>query len=163
MKESKCHLCSALLGLWRRSYEKVKCLYRCERFKEGHEDVEDDEGNGRPRSQRTDENVEKMKSLLPSVRLLKYQSYSCTTKFRQGNSYVRRMGPEFRPTHWIHHYDNAPVHKALSVRQLLAQKLITEMEHPPYFPHLASNDFWLFPKIKFALEGRRFHDIEAIQ
>jgi hypothetical protein len=27
--------------------------------------------------------------------------------------------------------DNAPVHKALSVKQFLDQKFITEMEHPP--------------------------------
>jgi hypothetical protein len=36
----------------------------------------------------------------------------------------------------------------LSVKQLLAKKSITEMEHPPYSPDLALNDFWLFPKIK---------------
>jgi hypothetical protein len=35
-----------------------------------------------------------------------------------------------------------------SVKQFLAQKLITEMKHPPYFPALPPNDFWLFSKIK---------------
>jgi len=30
--------------------------------------------------------------------------------------------------------------------------------NPPYFPDLASNDFWLFPEIKSALKGRRFQD-----
>jgi hypothetical protein len=47
--------------------------------------------------------------------------------------------------------------------QLLAQKLMTEMEHTPCFPDLAPNDFWLFPKIKFVLMGQRFQDIEDIQ
>jgi hypothetical protein len=47
----------------------------------------------------------------------------------------------------------APAHKALSVKQFLAQKLITEMEYPSYSHHLAPNDFWLFTTIKFALEG----------
>jgi hypothetical protein len=28
---------------------------------------------------------------------------------------------------------------------------------------LAPNDFWLFPKIKYALRGQRFQDIEDIQ
>jgi histone-lysine N-methyltransferase SETMAR len=51
------------------------------------------------------------------------------------------------------HHDNAPAHKALSVKPFLAQKLITEMEHPPYFPDLAPNNFWLFPKIKSVLKG----------
>jgi hypothetical protein len=30
------------------------------------------------------------------------------------------------------------------------------MEHPPYSPYLAPNDFWLFPKIKSSLNGRIF-------
>jgi hypothetical protein len=28
---------------------------------------------------------------------------------------------------------------------------------------LGPDDFWLFPKIKFALKGQRFEDIEDIQ
>jgi hypothetical protein len=47
---------------------------------------------------------------------------------------------------------NDPARKALSVKQFLAQKLITELEHPPYSPDLAPNDFWLFPEIKYALK-----------
>jgi hypothetical protein len=31
----------------------------------------------------------------------------------------------------------------LSSKQFLAQKSITGMEHPPYSPDLALNDFWL--------------------
>jgi hypothetical protein len=30
------------------------------------------------------------------------------------------------------------------------------MEHPPYFPDLAPNDFWLFIKIKSALRAEDF-------
>jgi len=37
------------------------------------------------------------------------------------------------------------------------------MEHPPYSPDLALNDFWLFPKIKSSLKGQRFQDTEDIQ
>jgi hypothetical protein len=37
------------------------------------------------------------------------------------------------------------------------------MEHQTYSPDLATNDFWLFPKIKSALNGRRFQDTEGIQ
>jgi hypothetical protein len=59
---------------------------------------------------------------------------------------VHRQRPELCPSDWILHHDNAPAHKALSVKQFLAQKPITEMD-------LALNDFWLFPKIKSALKG----------
>jgi len=37
------------------------------------------------------------------------------------------------------------------------------MEQPPYSPRLAVNDFWVFPKIKCALKGRKCQDIEDIQ
>jgi hypothetical protein len=51
----------------------------------------------------------------------------------------------------------------ISVKQFVAQKFITEMEHLPSSPDLAPNDFWLFPKIKSALKRQRFQDTEDIQ
>jgi hypothetical protein len=71
--------------------------------------------------------------------------------------------PEFRPNEWIRHHDNASAHKVLSVKQFLAQKSITEMQHPSYSPVLAPNDLWQFPKLKSASMERRFQDIEDIQ
>jgi hypothetical protein len=40
----------------------------------------------------------------------------------------------------------------------LAQKSITEMEHPPYSSDMALNNFSLFTKIKSALKWRRFQE-----
>jgi hypothetical protein len=40
-------------------------------------------------------------------------------------------------------------------QEFLAQKSITEVEHPSFPSDLAPNDFWLFPEIKSALKGRR--------
>jgi hypothetical protein len=37
------------------------------------------------------------------------------------------------------------------------------MEHSSTSPDLAPNDFWLFPKTKSALKGRRFQDLEDIK
>jgi histone-lysine N-methyltransferase SETMAR len=71
---------------------------------------------------------------------------------------VHSKRPELWPNDWILHYNNAPAYKAFSVKQFLAQKSITEVEHLSYSPDLAPNDFWLFPKIKPALKGRRFQD-----
>jgi hypothetical protein len=45
----------------------------------------------------------------------------------------------------------------------VVRKSITEKEHPSYSLDLASNDFWLFSKIKSALKGRRFQETEDIQ
>ena len=33
---------------------------------------------------------------------------------------------------------------------------------PPYSPDLAPADFFLFPKLKFSLKGRRFQSVEEI-
>jgi transposase len=76
---------------------------------------------------------------------------------------MRLHEAELWPNDWILHHDNAPVHKTLSVKQFPAQKSITEMEHPPCSPDLVPNDFWLLPKIKFALKGLIFQDAEDIQ
>jgi histone-lysine N-methyltransferase SETMAR len=76
---------------------------------------------------------------------------------------VPRKRPELWPNDWILHHDNAPAHKALSVKQFLVQKSIIEMQHLSYSPDLAPNDFWLFPEIKSALKGRKFQDVEDIQ
>jgi histone-lysine N-methyltransferase SETMAR len=74
-----------------------------------------------------------------------------------------RQTSELWPSDWILHHDNSPAHKAFSVKQFLAQKSSTEMKHPSHSPELAPNDFWLFPKMKSVLKGRRFRDVDDIQ
>jgi hypothetical protein len=76
---------------------------------------------------------------------------------------VSRKRPEILSNDWILHHDNVPAPKALSVKQFLAQKLVTEIEHPPYPSDLAPSDFWVFPKINSTLKGRKFQDIEDNQ
>jgi len=76
---------------------------------------------------------------------------------------VRWKRPEiFASNSCILHHDNAPAHTALSVRDFLATKQITLLDHPAYSPNLTSSDFLLFPKIKEILKGRHFDDIEDI-
>ena len=48
------------------------------------------------------------------------------------------------------------------MREFLATKQITVLEHPAYSPGLAPSDFFLFPKIKEILKGRHFDDIDDI-
>jgi hypothetical protein len=76
------------------------------------------------------------------------------------SGYVKLCGKkrhEVWPNDWILLHDNSPAHKALSVKQFLAQKSITEMNTQPI------SLTWLFPKIRSALKGRRFRDIEDPQ
>ena len=71
--------------------------------------------------------------------------------------------PNFLPTTRGSNHDNAPAPMALSVREFLATKQITVLEHPAYSPDLAPSDFFLFPKIKEILKGRHFDDIDDIR
>ncbi len=61
------------------------------------------------------------------------------------------------------HMDNASPHRAriTQLRLLLTgQRTIT---HPPYSPDLSPCDFWLYPRIKKGLKGRRFPDLDSLE
>jgi len=53
--------------------------------------------------------------------------------------------------------------KNKSKEEFLATKQITVLEYPAYSPDLGPNDFFLFPKIKEILKGRRFDDSDDIR
>lgn len=77
---------------------------------------------------------------------------------------VRRKRPEFKESgSWKLHHDNAPAHSAHVVQQFLAKHGIPVVSQPPYSPDLAPCDFFLFPKIKMALKGKRFQDVDEIK
>ena len=77
---------------------------------------------------------------------------------------VRLKRPEhFANNSWILHHDNAPAHTALYVREFLATKQITLLEHPAYSSDLAPSDLFPLPKIKEILKGRHFDDIDDIR
>jgi len=77
---------------------------------------------------------------------------------------IRRKRPElWRAGNWLLHDDNAPSHRALATREFLAHNNVTTFPHPPYSPDLAPCDFFLFPKMKLQLKGRRFDGLEDIQ
>ena len=62
---------------------------------------------------------------------------------------------------WLHH-DNAPAHKALIVKQFWTKNSMTQLLHPSYSPYLAPCDFFLFPRMKKVLKGKRFADVEEV-
>lgn len=76
---------------------------------------------------------------------------------------VRRTRPElWRSGEWLIHHDNAPAHTALRIRQFLTSHGMTLVPHPPYSPDLAPADFFLFPRMKRDLKGRRFDTVEDV-
>ena len=59
--------------------------------------------------------------------------------------------------------DNAPAHSAIRLRQFLAQKMVAVLGHPLSNPDLVTADFFLFPRLKAAIKGARFTDVNAIK
>ena len=77
---------------------------------------------------------------------------------------VRRKRPRFWSSgDWLLHHDNAPAHSSNLVQQFLAKHKIVQFHQPPYSPEIAPCDFWMFLKLKMALKGKRFDDIQTIQ
>jgi len=102
-----------------------------------------------------------MAEWVPSSQTVNQQNYiEVLTKLHE---HVRRKWPELWRNGWILHQDNAPAHNALSVKQLLANKNITVLEHPPYSPDLTPCDFCLFLRIKSVLKGTHFVLVENVK
>jgi hypothetical protein len=95
--------------------------------------------------------AEKLKVFLSDIkgskraRMLKSHSDVVTGSSEQ-------KGPELWPNDWILHHYRMQLTRRCQFKQFLAQKSITEMEHPPYSPDLVPNDFYLFPKINVCLK-----------
>ncbi|UYV74413.1 hypothetical protein LAZ67_11003474 [Cordylochernes scorpioides] len=64
---------------------------------------------------------------------------------------------------WLLHHDNAPAHTSLLVRDFLAKINTVMMPQPPYSPELAPCDFFLFPKLKRPMKGRRYATLDEIK
>ena len=64
---------------------------------------------------------------------------------------------------WQLHHDNMPTDASRLMQSVLAKHQITQVTQPPYSPDLAPCDFWLFPKLKSPLKGKRFQTIDEIR
>ncbi len=82
--------------------------------------------------------------------------------------HLREEVPRKRPeawtnNTWILHHDNAPAHASLLICEFLTKHETTVVPQPPYCLDLAPADFFLFPKLKSYLKGRRFQMVEEIE
>lgn len=102
------------------------------------------------------------KEFLPHGETVNGKFY-CEVLKRLRESIRRKRPDKWLSNDWFLHHDNAPSHTALVVRQFLASKNITVIPHPPYSPDLAPCDYFLFPKLKSRMKGRRFDTVEEIQ
>jgi len=102
-----------------------------------------------------------MAEWVPSGQTVNQQYY--TEFLMKLHECVRRKQPEVWRNGWILHQDNVPAHNALSVKQFLANKNITVLEHPRYSPDLTPCNICLFPKIKSVLKGTHFVSVENVK
>lgn len=59
--------------------------------------------------------------------------------------------------------DKAPAHSSNSVQEVLAQKGIPALHHPPHSPDIASWDFFLFSNMKSHLKGTVHGGLKEVQ
>jgi [histone H3]-lysine36 N-dimethyltransferase SETMAR len=68
--------------------------------------------------------------------------------------HLRKKRPLLLEEEWWFHWDNAPVHTAVKVKEWFAAKSIRRLEQAPYSPDLAPADFFLFRRVKEGLAGK---------
>jgi len=60
--------------------------------------------------------------------------------YRPRHAVRRKFPPKWRTNSWFLRHDNAPAHRSVLVKDLLA-KNVTILEHPTYSPGMAAADF----------------------
>ena len=77
---------------------------------------------------------------------------------------IREKRPElWKNNSWLLHHDNAPAHSSLLVHNFFIKNNTVIMPQPPYSLDLAPCDFFLFPRFKRPMKGRRFATFEEIK
>ncbi|UYV78041.1 hypothetical protein LAZ67_15003295 [Cordylochernes scorpioides] len=77
---------------------------------------------------------------------------------------IRQKRPDlWKNKNWLLHHDNAPAHTSLLVRDFLAKNNTLMMPQQQYSPNLAPCDFFLFPKLKRPMKGRRYATLDEIK
>ncbi|EGI59647.1 FLJ37770-like protein, partial [Acromyrmex echinatior] len=129
-------------------------------FSEGREDVNDEERAGRPSTSTTDENIDEVKKIVLANRRITVREVvedlnisigSCHSIFTNDLG-MRRVAAKFVPK--LLNFDQKQ-HCINIAKELL--------DSPSYSPDLAPCDFFLFPKLKRPMKGRRYATIEEIK
>ena len=85
-----------------------------------------------------------------NVVLRKLKKYYKTRRPKTGLKHLRLL------------HDNAPAHKAHLVTEFLESEKVTVLPHPPFSPDLPTCDYFLFPKLKYHLSGKRYNSRNAL-
>jgi len=131
-------------------------------FSEGRECVTDEERSGRPATNRTEENITKVRHIVRENRRLIVRSIAEQVNIdRETVSKILTEDLDMRKVCAKWSQRSSPKNKRK--KEFLATKQITVLEHPAYSPDIAPNDFFLFSKIKEILKVRHFNDTDDIR
>ena len=64
---------------------------------------------------------------------------------------------------WQLHHNNTATHMSRLRQSFLVKHQITQVTQPPYCPDVAPCNYWLFPKLKSPVKGKRFQTMDEIQ
>jgi hypothetical protein len=125
----------------------------------GRTSIEDDPHTGRRSTARTNETIDRVNAVIRGNRRSTIREIADELNLSLGTCQViltqdlgmRRVSAKLVP------------HAAPSVWEFLAKHSIPVVPHPPYSPDLAPCDFFLFPRLKSTLKGKRFQDVAEIQ
>ncbi|XP_068213676.1 uncharacterized protein [Palaemon carinicauda] len=125
------------------------------RFRQGQTLVESKPRSGRPSTSRNEEFIENVRRIVEDDRRITINEITEEV----GISTVSEM---WEARNWQLHHDNAPAHSPQLIQSNLAKNSTPLVRNPPYSPDMAPCDFWLFPKLKTTLKGKRFESREDI-
>lgn len=103
------------------------------------------------------------KGIIHSEFVAQIQTVNChfyLEDLKRLQSRVKRVRKEIAST-WRLHHDNAPSHTVFIIKEYLAKRGVATLMQPPYYPDLASPDFFLFPGIKKEFKSHHFGTFEA--
>jgi len=126
------------------------------RFKTSRTSVDDDEHTGRPTSCTTPETVA-CRTICDIAEEVEVGYGTCQRVLTE------ELGMHHVTAKFVPRILTADQKQQRVAHQFLAKNKIAVIPHPPYSSDLASCDFFLFPKMKLKLKGRRFNTSEEIQ
>ncbi|PNF37365.1 hypothetical protein B7P43_G17725, partial [Cryptotermes secundus] len=134
-------------------------------LKNGQTSTDDDDRSGRTSTGTTPENVVKVRDLILQDRRVTIQdlcntlglSYGTCQRILSEELNMRRIAANF-VTQLLQNEQ-----KQHRLEQFLAKNKMAVVPHPLYSRDLAPCNFFLFPKMKIKLKGRRFDTVEEIQ
>ena len=75
-----------------------------------------------------------------------------------GDAIRSKRKEKLRTSAWFLLHDNAPAHWSVLVKDFLTNNNVTILQQLPQSPDLSPADFYLLPRLKSTLKGRRFCD-----